>query len=181
MAAAHVSGVAAMVIASGVLGNVASESLDRRVALRLKDTARSLGLKPSEQGAGLIDAARATAPPPPSGRDSLGGADDDHAARGVMGDVVGDAAEEKAAGTCHPLVANHNQVGVAFLGDVEDRLARVALDRMGLDLYPLLFGAAAAAESRTRVDVLARADLILDIGGSVLSARPRTRRFGTGA
>ncbi len=62
MAAAHVSGVAAMVIASGVLGDVAPRSLDRRVALRLKDTARSIGLKPSAQGAGLIDAANATQP-----------------------------------------------------------------------------------------------------------------------
>ncbi|MGA8745216.1 MAG: S8 family serine peptidase [Solirubrobacterales bacterium] len=64
MAAAHVSGVAAMVIASGVLGKVPAQSLDRRVSLRLKATARSLGLPPTEQGAGLIDAARATAPPP---------------------------------------------------------------------------------------------------------------------
>ncbi len=62
MAAAHVSGVAAMVIASGVLGVVPPRSLDKRVTLRLKDTARSLGLPATEQGAGLIDAANATQP-----------------------------------------------------------------------------------------------------------------------
>ncbi len=64
MAAAHVSGVAAMVIASGVLGKVSPRSLDRRVTQRLKDTARSIGLPATEQGAGLIDAAKATLPPP---------------------------------------------------------------------------------------------------------------------
>ena len=64
MAAAHVSGVAAMVIASGVLGKVPPRSLDRRVELRLKATARSIGLPQEQQGAGLIDAAKATAPPP---------------------------------------------------------------------------------------------------------------------
>ncbi len=64
MAAAHVSGVAAMVIASGVLGKVQPRSLNRRVTQRLKDTARSIGLPATEQGAGLIDAARATAPSP---------------------------------------------------------------------------------------------------------------------
>ncbi len=62
MAAAHVSGVAAMVIASGVLGPVPARSLDKRVTLRLEDTARSIGLPASEQGAGLIDAANATQP-----------------------------------------------------------------------------------------------------------------------
>ena len=68
-----------------------------------------------------------------------------------MGDVVGDAAEEEAAGAGHPLVADDDQVGVGFLGDVEDRLGGVALDRVGLDLDPLLAAAAAAAASRTRL------------------------------
>jgi serine protease len=65
MAAAHVSGVAAMVLASGTLdpkakkkGRVAS------VTRRLRQTARDLGLPGNRQGAGLIDAARATSPSP---------------------------------------------------------------------------------------------------------------------
>jgi hypothetical protein len=62
MAAAHVSGVAAMTIASGVLGNVSSRSLNNRVTQRLEDTARSIGLPETQQGAGLIDAAQATEP-----------------------------------------------------------------------------------------------------------------------
>jgi serine protease len=57
MAAAHVSGVAAMVIASGVVGKDPSPA---RVARRLRETARDLGVPSTRQGAGLIDAARAT-------------------------------------------------------------------------------------------------------------------------
>lgn len=63
MAAAHVSGVAAMVLASGVIPHRADpqERVDD-VAQRLRRTARSLGLPPTRQGAGLIDAGRATDP-----------------------------------------------------------------------------------------------------------------------
>jgi len=63
MAAAHVSGVAAMVLASGTLdpkarrrGKVAA------VTKRLRLTARDLGLPTTRQGAGLIDAGLATKP-----------------------------------------------------------------------------------------------------------------------
>lgn len=59
MAAAHASGVAAMTIASGVLGKRPSPGA---VAKRLTDTARDLGLPPSQQGAGLLDAGAATDP-----------------------------------------------------------------------------------------------------------------------
>ncbi|MEX2447581.1 MAG: S8 family serine peptidase [Solirubrobacterales bacterium] len=63
MAAAHVSGVAAMVLASGVLPKRATHrGLVNRVTRRLRKTARSLGLPASRQGAGLIDARRATDP-----------------------------------------------------------------------------------------------------------------------
>ncbi|MGH2982359.1 MAG: S8 family serine peptidase [Solirubrobacterales bacterium] len=61
MAAAHVSGVAAMVIASGVLGPRPTAA---EVTGQLQETARDLG-PPGEDngfGAGLIDAAAATAP-----------------------------------------------------------------------------------------------------------------------
>lgn len=59
MAAAHVSAVAALVIASGVAGEDPSPE---RVLRRLRKTARDLGLPPTRQGAGLIDAAAATDP-----------------------------------------------------------------------------------------------------------------------
>lgn len=63
MAAAHVSGVAAMVLASGLVDRTKRDGmLGARVATRLKKTARSIGLPPLQQGAGLIDAARATDP-----------------------------------------------------------------------------------------------------------------------
>ncbi len=62
MAAAHVSGVVAMVLASGVIGRKGSpQAKVDAVTRRLRSTARSLGLPATEQGAGLIDAARATA------------------------------------------------------------------------------------------------------------------------
>ncbi|HWM63892.1 MAG TPA: S8 family serine peptidase [Solirubrobacterales bacterium] len=63
MAAAHVSGVAAMVLASGVLPPKTSpRGTVNRVARRLGATARNLGLAATRQGAGLIDAAAATDP-----------------------------------------------------------------------------------------------------------------------
>jgi serine protease len=70
MAAAHVSGVAAMVIAAGTYGGprfvpetpAGARSRVNAVAKRLRRSARDLGLPASEQGAGLIDAARATEP-----------------------------------------------------------------------------------------------------------------------
>jgi serine protease len=61
MAAAHVSGVAAMVLASGTIPQDASpRGKVNRVIRRLRKTARDLGLSRERQGAGLIDAGKAT-------------------------------------------------------------------------------------------------------------------------
>lgn len=63
MAAAHVSGVAALVLAGGVLKEDAGpRGTVNRLARRLRKTARSIGLSPDRQGAGLIDAGAATDP-----------------------------------------------------------------------------------------------------------------------
>ncbi len=65
MAAAHVSGVAAMILASGVIPADASpQAKVNDVTQRLRRTARSLGLPATQQGAGLIDAGAATETPP---------------------------------------------------------------------------------------------------------------------
>lgn len=61
MAAAHVSGVAAMVLASGTVPQGSSpRGTVNRVIRRLRETARDLGLSRERQGAGLIDAGKAT-------------------------------------------------------------------------------------------------------------------------
>jgi serine protease len=64
MAAAHVSGVAAMVLASNAVDTRHANPARRVTAVsrRLTHTARSLGLSRLEQGSGLIDADRATNP-----------------------------------------------------------------------------------------------------------------------
>jgi serine protease len=62
MAAAHVSGVAAMVLggAPPLPQGTARIRIVKAVTRRLRHTARSIGLPSTEQGAGLIDAGRAT-------------------------------------------------------------------------------------------------------------------------
>lgn len=64
MAAAHVSGTVALMLAAGVIPkNVKGKALVQAVTKRLKTTARGLGYPRTVQGAGLIDAAAATATP----------------------------------------------------------------------------------------------------------------------
>jgi serine protease len=64
MAAAHVSGTVALILASGVIpSDLKPKARVRAVTKRLEVTARSLGYPRTVQGAGLIDAARATMAP----------------------------------------------------------------------------------------------------------------------
>jgi serine protease len=65
MAAAHVTGVAAMILASGTIGpQPTPQARVDAVTRRLRSTARNIGLPATQQGAGLIDAAAATEPSP---------------------------------------------------------------------------------------------------------------------
>ncbi len=62
MSAAHVSGVAAMVLASGTVTHKPGPGRVEAVTKRLRRTARDLGESELRQGGGLIDAAAATEP-----------------------------------------------------------------------------------------------------------------------
>ena len=62
MSAAHVSGVAAMVLASGTVSSKPGPGRVEAVTKRLRRTARDFGESELRQGAGLIDAAAATEP-----------------------------------------------------------------------------------------------------------------------
>jgi serine protease len=67
MAAAHVSGAAALVLASAaVKPKLESRARVGAVIKRLRQTSRDLGMPAIEQGAGLLDAGRATEPLPHS-------------------------------------------------------------------------------------------------------------------
>jgi serine protease len=66
MAAAHVSGVAALMLAGNALeAGLSPKARVDAVLRRLRETARDLGLPPRRQGAGLIDARLATEPAQP--------------------------------------------------------------------------------------------------------------------
>ena len=62
MSAAHVSGVAAMVLASDTVNRKHRPARVKAVTRRLRATARDLGQPANRQGAGLIDAGAATLP-----------------------------------------------------------------------------------------------------------------------
>jgi serine protease len=65
MAAAHVSGATALLLASrGIRKQVTPRALVDAVTRRLRSTARDLGLPAPQQGAGLLDVGRATKPVP---------------------------------------------------------------------------------------------------------------------
>ena len=83
-----------------------------------------------------------------------------------MGDVVRHAAEQEPPRAGHALVADDDHVGLGLLGDVEDRVGRVALASVGVDLDPgLLRGAGGRLEDT--VDVLLRADRVGDVAGDL--------------
>ena len=130
MAAAHASGVAAMILASGVIPpKLKGPKLVAAVVARLEGDRPRPRPAADRRGRGA-DRRRARNRPGGLSPRRLGGVDDHHAAGGVMGDVVRDAAEDESFFPGHPFVADDDEVGVDFLGGVEDRVGRVALDRV---------------------------------------------------
>ena len=85
-----------------------------------------------------------------------------------MRDLVRHAAEQKALGAGHSLVADHDQVGVFLLGHVENRVGGIALARVSLDVH------AGVAQRSGRVlerfaHVLARVDHPLQVTWHLLA------------
>src|SRR5215211_6333634 len=109
---------------------------------------------------------------------SLGGADDVNAAGRVVGDLVGHADEEEALGTRHALVADHDEVGVLLLGNIEERVGRIPLTGVRGDLDALLPGGPGGVFEGS-VHILAGADGVRDVAGHLRSfaaqALPRNR------
>ncbi len=153
MAAPHVSAVAAMIIASGVIGK--SPQARRHRAAPRDDRHRPRTGRPGSplrRGQGRCSCRHGarrdthTDAEPDSHRDvdehadagpddrSLGRTDDQDAAGRVVRDLVRHGAEQEALRARHALVADHDQVGALLLGDVEDRVGRVALARVRVDV-----------------------------------------------
>ena len=83
---------------------------------------------------------------------AVGRVDDDHGAPGVVGDPVGDVAEQELPAAGHPGVPHDEDVGVCVFGRADDGHGRVRIDhhvrvapgagKLGRDLLQLLGGEA---------------------------------------
>src|SRR5205823_2659631 len=69
-------------------------------------------------------------------RPALTRSDDQHAAGSVVADLVRHRSKQEPLRAGHALVAEHDQVGALLLGDVEDRVRRVALPDVDLRPQP---------------------------------------------
>ena len=83
-----------------------------------------------------------------------------------MGDLVRHASEQEALRSRHALVADHDQIGLRLLGDVEDRVGRVALAGMRLSLDVLLPRLARRAVEH-QANVLTWVDGVPDVAGEL--------------
>ena len=127
MAAPHVAAAAALVIASGVVGRTRPPRPSRSASRRPRATSARRATTSATAGA------CSTRAPPPPPRLALD-ADDEHRAGRVVRDLVRHGAEQEAVRARHALVAHHDQIRAALLGDVEQRGRRVALARVGRHL-----------------------------------------------
>ena len=167
MASPHVTGIAALLIATKRLGPDPSPRAGRGAPRGDRHGPGPPGFDDRYGSrASWTRAARAAA-----GRRSRR-PDDHHAAGSVMGDLVRHAAEQEALGAGHALVADHDQVGALLLGHVEDRVGRIALARVDLHLDALRLEPLARPPQR-RVHVLARVDHPLEVLGHLLALLPQ--------
>ena len=150
-----------------------------------KATARDLGAARAGPALrrGLIDAARRATDAGDrrtcTSRRQRRPDDQDRAGR-VVGDLVRHRAEQEAPRAGHALVADDDQVRAALLGDVEDRVGRVALAREGLDLD----ARPRARARRRRASVASTSSRGLTIhcrSSGACRASSRRRGLGTGS
>ena len=132
MAVPHVSGTAALMHRRAACSATDPVARGDRSS-GIESTARDLGPPGYDITYGCGPAERRARRPRRSAsrrrrrRGRSGSPDDQHRAGRVVGDLVRHAAEQEALGAGHALVADHDQVGVLLLGDVEDRVRRLAL------------------------------------------------------
>ena len=173
MAAPHVTGTVALMLAARTLGKSPTPA---GVARRLKQTATDLGVAGDRRVLRLGPAQRGRRRGP-AAASTLGRSHNQHGAGRVVADLVRHGAEQEALGAGHALVAHHDEVGAGLLGDVEDRVRRTALTGVDLGLH------AGGAGDRgdvfeDRVDGLARRQGPAVVGLVVLAGDRRDDRAG---
>src|ERR1022692_1933383 len=106
-------------------------------------------------------------------------ADYQHRAGRMMRHLVGHRAKQEALGAGHTLVANDDQISLALLGDIEDRIRGIALARIYVYLDSRIRATVAAASSVASTSSRGPIAHCRSSGASRFSSRKRC--VGTGS